>query len=126
MNNELYRNTRTGEIKTAQEWIDDMGGYENAINPTPVNSYDEVIDLSLFESALLPLEATDCFSIFLGNEYQALFPNYSNTPKAVIAAMAVSFAIHATGEDQVPQVLKKEWEALHNAGIVPQKPAHCW
>ena len=53
--NNLYRSVRTGEIKSAQEWIDDMGGYEFAINPAVGgNNYDDNLRLSLFENGLVP------------------------------------------------------------------------
>lgn len=51
---------------------------------------------------------------------------YERTPKAVYAALAYSLALRLTGTDNHEEaiaLLGKEWEALHNGGIVPQKPA---
>ena len=58
------------------------------------------------------------------NSYQAAFPNYDKTPKAVIAAIAVSLALklHEDAFDYAVYEISKEWTALYNAGIVPQKP----
>lgn len=57
---------------------------------------------------------------------------YSKTPKAVFAAIAVSLAnqcneagidaIWDENEQALDALLLAEWTALHNAGIVPQKP----
>lgn len=58
------------------------------------------------------------------NEYQAeLGKLFEEMPKAVLAAVAVSFATQGGNElDQAQVRVAKEWSALHLAGIVPQKP----
>ena len=58
------------------------------------------------------------------NEYAAALPRYSDTPKAVYAALAYSLALRLTGDNHADAVtlLEKEWASLHTAGIVPQKP----
>lgn len=61
----------------------------------------------------------------LRNEYAyALGADLLNaTPKNVLAAIAVSSL--TCGGDQIahaPELLLEEWTALHDAGIVPQKP----
>jgi len=57
------------------------------------------------------------------NNYAECFPNYERTPKAVIAALAFSLAMRLEEGDEVRagDLLKEEWNALHLAGIVPQK-----
>ena len=58
------------------------------------------------------------------NEYQqALGGLFDDTPKAVLAAIAVS-ALTSGGDrlDAARVRLAREWRALHAAGIVPQKP----
>lgn len=57
------------------------------------------------------------------NSYARALPFYSKIPKAVIAAIAVSFASRG-GEDMLgmSQAILREWEALHANGIVKQKP----
>lgn len=60
----------------------------------------------------------------VGNEYaDTLGRLYARTPKAVFAAIAVSFAT-AGGDalDKAELNILREWTALHNAGIVSQKP----
>lgn len=51
---------------------------------------------------------------------------YSRMPKALLAALAVSFAILVHGEgptdDEVRQAILDEWKTLYDAGIVQQKP----
>lgn len=49
---------------------------------------------------------------------------YEKCPKAVLAAIAVSYASRQTEEDfsKVEREIAKEWEILYKAGIVPQKP----
>ena len=49
-----YTKLKTGETKTAQEWISDMGGFDFAINPTIDGPFDEVLRLSLLEDGLVP------------------------------------------------------------------------
>ena len=58
------------------------------------------------------------------NSYQQAFPNYEKTPKAVIAAIAVSFALLRSEDnwDKAIERLTDEWQVLHDNGIVPQKP----
>lgn len=59
------------------------------------------------------------------NEYARLIHNYDRIPKAVLAAIAASFANMFVCEDDLSQVHKAvnaEWAALYAAGIVPQKP----
>ena len=62
----------------------------------------------------------------LHNEYAAeLGTMYAKMPKAVLAAIAVSFATQMSGEDALHEAcaaILKEWQALYRAGIVPQKP----
>lgn len=61
----------------------------------------------------------------IGNEYQEQFPCYDETPKSLIAAVAMSLAMQLTGEEdneQAKKILSDEWASLHKAGIVPQKP----
>ena len=49
---------------------------------------------------------------------------YADIPKAVFAAIAVS-ALTVGGDylDEAQQRVLQEWWALHDAGIVPQKPS---
>ena len=59
------------------------------------------------------------------NEYvDVLGAVYADTPKAVFAAVAVSLLANIAGVDlgDVGAAIIKEWGALHEAGIVPQKP----
>lgn len=65
-----------------------------------------------------------CREQTLGNSYaQALGELYEKMPKAVLAAIAVSYATHG-GDflEEVKERIMDEWKALHAAGIVPQKP----
>jgi hypothetical protein len=58
------------------------------------------------------------------NEYsRALGKVYSKTPKAVIAAIAVSLLLKENGEDfmGIADAFIKEWAVLQQNGIVPQK-----
>jgi hypothetical protein len=60
-----------------------------------------------------------------GNDYQEQLPQYDETPKAVIAASALSLAKQLQGEDDIDaakKLIADEWESLHNAGIIPQAP----
>jgi hypothetical protein len=68
----------------------------------------------------------------LRNEYaDALGPFYDDTPKAVFAALAYSYAAcfgtPSEGGDEtadpaeVAKRLMREWRILHENGIVPQK-----
>lgn len=58
------------------------------------------------------------------NEYQNLLKNYDKMPKAVLAAIAVSYALRQVEEDfgRVEEEIMNEWRVLHSAGVVPQKP----
>ncbi len=58
------------------------------------------------------------------NEYQKVFPRFDDTPKAVIAAIAYSFAMHLSCDDaeKAQAMIAAEWGTLHTAGIVPQRP----
>lgn len=62
------------------------------------------------------------------NEYAALLGELlDDAPKAVIAAVAVSLIIIASGEENmdasyIQKEFLREWNALHNNGIVPQFP----
>jgi hypothetical protein len=49
---------------------------------------------------------------------------YAQCPKAVFAAMAVSYASRQVNEDfaHVEAELLNEWQVLYDNGIVPQKP----
>ena len=63
-----------------------------------------------------------------GNEYADQFgPLYAKIPKSVFAAVALSYANWACGEearsfDEAVNRFCDEWGALYVAGIVPQKP----
>lgn len=59
------------------------------------------------------------------NGYALAYPEYHETPKAVIAAIAYSLALilNEDNEDRAVALLREEWMVLHEAGIVPQKPA---
>jgi hypothetical protein len=61
----------------------------------------------------------------LMNDYAREYPDFEKTPKAVIAAVAYSLAMMIEGEssDAASKLLRSEWQTLHRAGIVPQKPA---
>lgn len=49
---------------------------------------------------------------------------YESCPKAVLCAIAVS-ALTIGGDliDDAPALVAEEWDALHSAGIVPQRPS---
>ena len=59
----------------------------------------------------------------LNNYVTAIDGIYANTPKAVLAAIAVSLAT-CGGEhiDEAENQLLKEWRILHDNGIIPQSP----
>ncbi len=59
-----------------------------------------------------------------GNEYQRLLKDFDKMPKTVLAAIAVSFALRQVDEDfdKAEAEVKNEWVALHNMGIISQKP----
>ena len=48
-----YKCTRTGEVKTAQQWIEQMGGFDLAINSQAGETFDDAIRASLFEDGLV-------------------------------------------------------------------------
>jgi len=59
------------------------------------------------------------------NEYAELITNYEQIPKAVLAAIAVSFIVNRSGSvnaEDTTVALMEEWALLHTQGIVPQKP----
>lgn len=58
------------------------------------------------------------------NGYAASLPTYSDTPKSVLAAIALSLAMRLNDDNAEAAVIEiyTEWAALHRAGIVPQKP----
>lgn len=58
------------------------------------------------------------------NEYQEAFPAYDKTPKAVIAALAMSLAMRLTEDspENARALLHDEWHNLHIARVLPQKP----
>ena len=64
----------------------------------------------------------------LSNEYAKLLGRlYADTPKAVLAAVMVSYMIRCDGElmlmsDRAQALLADEWQILYENGIVPQKP----
>jgi hypothetical protein len=62
---------------------------------------------------------------------EATLAMYRKTPKSVYAAIAMSLANVLDGDDpigatgdmaRVCEILRDEWQALHNCGIVPQQP----
>lgn len=59
------------------------------------------------------------------NEYSSVLgPVYERMPKAVLAAIVVSFAARISGGlDAVPTAVMDEWQVLFENGIVPQRPA---
>lgn len=70
----------------------------------------------------------------LGNEYQRLIDPrlFEKMPKTVLAAVAVGFLsrlVESADElildnpSRISFEIWDEWKALHQAGIVPQKPA---
>lgn len=59
----------------------------------------------------------------VGNEYLRTLNNYEKTPKAVYAAIAVSFANRfGLSLGEADNAIYEEWQALYEAGIIPQKP----
>lgn len=60
------------------------------------------------------------------NEYSKLLSPefYKNCPKTVLAAIAVSYQLTLNEEnfENVQKDILKEWEILHENGIVLQKP----
>jgi len=64
--------------------------------------------------------------IKLSNEYQRAFGSlYAKTPKAVLAAVAFSFAwrdSEGVGIEEALSYITDEWWKLHQNGIVQQRP----
>ena len=61
------------------------------------------------------------------NEYADTLTHFHLMPKAVLAAIAVSFALALEGTDETARAvarIRSEWDTLHANGIVPQKPAN--
>jgi hypothetical protein len=60
------------------------------------------------------------------NEYAEVISEiYDRIPKAVLAAIAVSFSLilnEGQDFDQVQDTILTEWRILNENGIVPQKP----
>jgi len=60
------------------------------------------------------------------NDYQKLLSRgfYGNCPKAVFAALAVSYLLNHqnVNAENVEIDLRREWSNLHSQGIIPQKP----
>lgn len=60
------------------------------------------------------------------NDYQKLLTRefYDKCPKAVLAAIAVSYVLNHLGTkpEEAEEVILNEWHLLHNNGIIPQKP----
>lgn len=60
------------------------------------------------------------------NSYQELLSQefYEKCPKAVLAAIAVSFVINHQGSDAdvAEEIILHEWDILHKNGTIPQKP----
>ncbi len=65
-----------------------------------------------------------------GNEYAYAIRRYAGIPKAVLGALAVSFAARLweidmaelEAPDKISRVLVKEWLILYENRIVPQPP----
>lgn len=57
------------------------------------------------------------------NEYASLASGALDAPKLVWAGLAFSLAMRLCGDDMdaALKMLGDEWQALHDAGIVPQK-----
>lgn len=62
----------------------------------------------------------------LSNEYARAIVDYGRIPKAVLAAVAYSFASRIISDGDSPTMIEAaimdEWVVLHQNGIVPQKP----
>lgn len=67
--------------------------------------------------------------IKLMNEYSGVIDDelYEKIPKAVLAAIAVSY-LSGGGDhlDKAQDELLEEWRVLYEGGIVPQKPPRSW
>ena len=60
------------------------------------------------------------------NEYAKALVAYNRIPKAVLAAVAYSFASRIIADGDSPTMIEAailhEWDVLHQNGIVPQRP----
>lgn len=60
------------------------------------------------------------------NKYQRLISRkvYETTPKAVFAALVVSYLLNHQGieADAIDEEIRQEWKHLNDQNIVPQKP----
>ena len=60
------------------------------------------------------------------NEYARAIVSYERIPKAVLAAVAYSFASRLIPDGDSPTMVEMaildEWDTLHQNGIVPQEP----
>lgn len=64
---------------------------------------------------------TNEYAQILGTEYEGL---YRDMPKAVMAAIMVSFASNGGADlEGASARIAKEWEILHANGIIPQRPS---
>lgn len=57
------------------------------------------------------------------NDYAREIPHYDDIPKSVLGAIAMSFAVHITGEEdweKAKKILVTEWSILAENEIVPQ------
>ncbi|AIR07141.1 hypothetical protein JT31_21760 [Cedecea neteri] len=63
-------------------------------------------------------------SMKIKNDYARTFPDFEVTPKAVVAAIAMSLALRLCEDnfDDAQKLISDEWASLHTAEIVPQKP----
>ena len=61
-------------------------------------------------------------SKLVGDHVRALGAFYGDTPKAVFAAIAFSLASVNGDPEEAQRVMLREWTALYDNGIVPQKP----
>ncbi len=65
-------------------------------------------------------------SLNIHNEYVDVLPGtfYADIPKAVWAAMFISYLrnLHNVEKTDLLVEIMREWYALHDNGIVPQKP----
>lgn len=61
----------------------------------------------------------------LTNEYARALTEYARLPKAVLAAVAYSFAARVIADNDpavVEAAILLEWQTLYENGIVPQAP----
>ncbi len=73
-----------------------------------------------------PKESVNMRGIKLSNEYARAIVSYERIPKAVLAAVAYSYASRLIGDSDSPTMVEsailEEWQVLHDNGIVPQEP----